>query len=687
MELIRPKLVCLLLKWSAVKTVIRDIMFIRIAKLLYIIAIIAWAGNGSVAYANSAPTILPVGDQYVTEGQTLRLHITATDIDHDKISLGVSGQPTGAIFVDSGNGAASLIWRPDYAGPMSSEGSPFALSFWAGDGTQATVLTANIYVINSNRRPLIDAPTVISAVAGNPISFNLSASDPDHDALNWSVTGKPAGSIFTAGEPAQFSWATVFADSGSYTAGFIASDIYGASDTVQVTFHIAPAVIYALTIDTVSGYSGDLVTEHIRLSNLVPIRGFDLLINYDQSALSLASLTKTGTRAAGFEYFNYYLNERGISGDVHVVGIADIANSIVTPPLAAGDGPIISATFYITRDLNFAGFAVPINFAFEDLAYRTDNTLTDTAGARIEQTAIEYIDGFVAIKKVTQSALGDINLNGLAFEIGDAIYLTNYFINPVNSPLNNEQRANSDVNQDGLPASIADLVYLINRIVNLSAGLKPRYDHEKVALLSGDKRNEFSVAFDSPEEIGAAVMTLELKGTENDNITVEAPPESRGMLCKWRREGSLLRILIYSDKGNRLPAGINEVVKVTGAEARIKDIQVSSADGTMMPIVFRDGSEEILPRGFSLYQNFPNPFNPTTDISFDLPVTARVELTVYDLLGRNVKVLADGVFPAGHHTLVWDGRDEKGNSAASGIYFYQIKAADFTARKKMILLK
>jgi hypothetical protein len=87
------------------------------------------------------------------------------------------------------------------------------------------------------------------------------------------------------------------------------------------------------------------------------------------------------------------------------------------------------------------------------------------------------------------------------------------------------------------------------------------------------------------------------------------------------------------------------------------------------------------PRVYTLMQNFPNPFNSTTTIRFDLPSATNVSLKVYDLLGREIASLAQGYLEAGYHQVPW-----KAN-VASGIYFYRLRTEEFVETKKMILLK
>lgn len=99
------------------------------------------------------------------------------------------------------------------------------------------------------------------------------------------------------------------------------------------------------------------------------------------------------------------------------------------------------------------------------------------------------------------------------------------------------------------------------------------------------------------------------------------------------------------------------------------------------------GVSDALPTSYSLEQNYPNPFNPTTEIPFGMPAAGHVELTVFNVLGQRVATLANGEFPAGTHTVTWDGRDSDGQTVSSGVYFYRISTDTFTDAKKMMLLK
>ncbi len=93
---------------------------------------------------------------------------------------------------------------------------------------------------------------------------------------------------------------------------------------------------------------------------------------------------------------------------------------------------------------------------------------------------------------------------------------------------------------------------------------------------------------------------------------------------------------------------------------------------------------EEVPLRFALEQNYPNPFNPTTVIRYDVPLSTRVTMKVYDMLGREVATLVDGELEAGHQSVEWNVPQ---SGIASGVYFYRMQAGTFTETKKLMLLK
>ncbi|KAB2837974.1 MAG: T9SS type A sorting domain-containing protein [Melioribacteraceae bacterium] len=116
-------------------------------------------------------------------------------------------------------------------------------------------------------------------------------------------------------------------------------------------------------------------------------------------------------------------------------------------------------------------------------------------------------------------------------------------------------------------------------------------------------------------------------------------------------------------------------------EIYFDDLQISKS-------VVSAEAEESIPNEFTLEQNFPNPFNPTTTISFKIPIQSVVTLEVLNILGQKVRSLIHKEnYAAGTWSVEWDGKSDYGEFMPSGVYLYKIRTADFTEVKKMILIK
>jgi hypothetical protein len=107
----------------------------------------------------------------------------------------------------------------------------------------------------------------------------------------------------------------------------------------------------------------------------------------------------------------------------------------------------------------------------------------------------------------------------------------------------------------------------------------------------------------------------------------------------------------------------------------------------MGSVVGIDSDFESVPLTYQLKQNFPNPFNPETRIYFQIPQTHNVTIAIYNMLGQKIRTLVKENFSAGHHVVNWDGQSDHGFQVPTGMYIYRIKAGDFVAAKKMVMIK
>jgi hypothetical protein len=95
----------------------------------------------------------------------------------------------------------------------------------------------------------------------------------------------------------------------------------------------------------------------------------------------------------------------------------------------------------------------------------------------------------------------------------------------------------------------------------------------------------------------------------------------------------------------------------------------------------------VFPGKFQLGQNYPNPFNPVTTLHYDLSENSDVKITIYDMLGREVKTLINKTQDAGSMSVIWNATNDYGKPVSAGIYLYQIQAGEYISTKKMVLLK
>jgi len=94
-----------------------------------------------------------------------------------------------------------------------------------------------------------------------------------------------------------------------------------------------------------------------------------------------------------------------------------------------------------------------------------------------------------------------------------------------------------------------------------------------------------------------------------------------------------------------------------------------------------------IPTEFALHENYPNPFNPTTSLRFDLPEVSDVTVSIFNMLGQKIKTFNMNDTPAGYHSIKWDATNDYGDPVGAGVYLYQLRANQFVKTKKMVLLK
>lgn len=635
-------------------------------------------GEIRVSTENQPPYFKPISDRYSMEGDSIYIQVKAIDFEGDNITLTNPIHPHSSDFIDNGDGTGLFSWRSDFIGPNSSDQSPFTFVFTATDGDKSSNLHVKVNVINVNRKPQILAPELIEAEAGDSLGISVSAADPDFEEITWSVLDLPPGAEFDYQNPGFINWKTQFSDSGDYTISLIASDLYGKADTAFIDLKLAPVTFFCLRIDTLTTFAGKIVGLDVMLKNKLKVKELDLLVNLDPAILTPLEVSRVGSRIADFDYFNYTINAAGNPGDLRITARA--GNGTL---LEVGEGVICRISIQVSSNLIFVGNRVPVVFMTRTFG---DNSVTDENNVIYFNEEVNLFNGFIRISSPGVSLLGDINLNGIAYEIGDAVYFSNHFINPIEYPLNEQQLINSDINQDGFAPSVADLVLLIKIV---SGGADPLWikalENESLADVELIRRVDgLYLQVETPVALGGAMF----KFTGNDVSLVGTENLTEMNLMSHARGDMSLSYLFISYEDKVISSGSANLLKLSDnpdLDVELVQIDLADADGRVVNV--HKSYDITLPGRFELYQNSPNPFNPSTEIRFDLSVPARVKLSVYNVLGQEVILLTDGPLPAGNHSVVWDGVDSSGQPVASGIYLYRIEAGNNIASRKMVLMK
>jgi len=577
-----------------------------------------------------------------------------------------------------------------------------------------------------------------------PSSFRLRAYGPDCDPLDLHVgdVSPPfAGTIDIGGNGRRrrlpfYEWQThvlqITPDSADFGETFHMT-VEGASNLEQyncdLTFTVEPMQPYRVRIDGLRNVAQgqyahlDVILEEAN----VPLRSFDFKVVYDASVIAAIRatpgdfLTECGWENLGYSFGPFEPRVPGEpSGQMRVRGSADGAYGTAPTCFLPENLPatLFTIDFFVTDDRTYECTAIPVRFYWHDCrdnlmrppvtnftflsndVYDLDGSLLpriDTLpfyfgapdeclsdSARLQtRRLIDFQNGYLDI--ICADSIddrGDININGVAYEVADVVLFTNYFVYGAAVFTTDfvRQAEASDVNGDGLALTVEDLQWMI-QVIDGNVGWSDPYDttspNEAIFRQAGDG----SVEVLTPDTLGAT--WFEFEGY------VEPIVAASGMEMGWAYDGTAkTRVLVYSLEGHGFTAG----PVITNAAAPLLEVQTCTYKGAKVEAIIDQAldagerSNENLPERFAVGQNYPNPFNSSTVIRFDLPRASDVSFTVYNILGKVVHQESHS-FPAGRHRLLWDGRSLSGGDVASGVYFYGIEAGDFSETKKMLLLK
>jgi len=210
---------------------------------------------------------------------------------------------------------------------------------------------------------------------------------------------------------------------------------------------------------------------------------------------------------------------------------------------------------------------------------------------------------------------------------------------------------------------------------------------------------------------GTANVLLRNEAQANGNHWLEL--RLRGTTCNAMAVGATVRVTAGGVTQRRevragngyLSQGSAELHFGLGANAAVDQVEIRWPDGEVQILAgaavdartvvvqgqstgVEDGDHGAAPAVFRLHRAYPNPFNPSTTLAFELPAPARVDLEIYDVSGRRVRtLLREDARTAGRHDLVWDGADDAGRTSPAGVYLVRLRAGEFRADQQVVLVK
>ncbi|SYZ74125.1 hypothetical protein TRIP_C60395 [Candidatus Zixiibacteriota bacterium] len=680
-------------------------------------------------------------------GQLMTYDVVALDWENDTVLYSIASGPG---TIDSLTGRWTYSPECSDFGKSLALDIAATDRFHSLTGSEVEHCLSNLIIGNSAPEISRGCDTEVIA-GDYPSHAYFAAGDPDSgDHLSWSITAVdpvPSGPYRIDSLGILTYQAQLPEDQGkiiNFTARV--TDCGGLFDECSVRFNVAEVVPFAFEI----GKLEKVLQGHHAIVPVIKVKGseelwaFHFRIAFDLVALSLSSATPgvifESPGPYEWEYFSYTYNPapRCLSCPPGAVSVVGYASSSLTPPpsrVEIPDGTILfSVDFNVTNDRIWECQTLPLRFFWDDCM---DNAIlmrrhSDTSGRFVESAIssrvfdqsreitnlydsfptfngapqfclddsvwgfstiryVDFIDGQIDIICAdTIDSRGDINLNGISNEIADLITFANWFLQGMSAfTINREgQIAATDINADGIVLTIEDYTYL-DRIID---GVIPPFPKQNSSssgslnLVLGDTSLTVYGKFDIP--IGAIFLNLHAPNLGSYQII----PGDGIDLMGYNLADDSLRILVDDSIGTEEQKLLEIVFSGTAPQ-----LSYSLAAGYLGEVINLDvvndyptgldeGSALSLPRAFALYQNYPNPFNPATDIRFALPIRTDWELGIYSIVGQKVRAFS-GSDGAGYKIVRWDGTDNSGRILPTGIYFYRLTAGDFTASKKMLLLK
>ena len=586
----------------------------------------------SIANVDRGPTVTAPATALGSEGTLLTFSVTAIDPDGDGIgSLTAAPLPSGAVFTPSGgNTSGTFDWTPSF-----TQSGTYNITFTATNALSAGASTS-VTIANADRAPSVTAPITASGAEGAPLTFSVTGSDPDGDAIgSLSAAPLPSGAVFTpngGNTSGTFNWTPSFTQAGSYDVVFTASNALSGKDTTTISVANVDRAPSVTAPPTASGSEGALLTFSVTATD----PDGDPIGSLTAAPLpSGAVFTPNGGNTSGtFQWTPGYSQEGN-----YIIGFT-ASNSF-----SANDSTVISVANVdqapaLTAPVSYVGTAGS-SHSFTVTASDPDgDSITswsfDASSLPPENEATFVVDPSNTFGTFTwHSSASDTGSHEVSFTASNALAGT---------------RITSIVLEPRLMITVSDHVAATEggEVVVTATATSP--DPSKVLTISANGVPP-SLTFSHVPSTSPASATV--SGTLSAADAAASPHT-----ITW--------IVSDGTGGSGNAVTVIHVSSVTAVEA----------EATGPPRVVR-------------LQNRPNPFQSVTWIDLEVAGTAPsrpLTVRIYDVHGRLVRTLLDGARWASAR-LRWDGTTDAGEAAAAGVYTYRLEAGSVRVNRRLVLLR
>ncbi|OQB43031.1 MAG: flagellar basal body rod modification protein [Candidatus Latescibacteria bacterium ADurb.Bin168] len=540
---------------------------------------------------------------------------------------------------------------------------------------------------------IIDDPLFVDAPNGD---YHLSAGSPCIDAGDTGSPYDPDNTIADMGAFPFFHAAvalpTLAQNTGNWVEGAITGTVTGRS--LDLAFTVDPSVVetvaFVSTVFEVFSFNpaGANNTVYIGLSNAAPLTINDDILARIKFKIRADAIPQPPLPLAWVGYPETAVDEAGvtlINGSLQVLNRAPEWMAIETQqadpkPTADPLTFVLQATDGDNHGLVFSMVEGPPSAQFQT-STQTFTWKPTYQDAGTAQVIFRVTDGYDAVdKEVTINVVdyyGDPTLDG-TISTQDASQVLKYSVHlEPNDVTTNGTFEVGDVSDNGFVTAYDAGMILYKAIVNWNFIFPARAQglNHRPAEVAAQRTIGFVQEGD-----GWDLMVSDPDGIMGCDLTVTLP---EGALAAFSGDG----VVEFSTDGNTALVGIARaefsnpvLLHVSGTTGAPGLNSVSLNEGAIPAMI-------IVPVQFSLAQNAPNPFNPSTTIMFGLPGAEHVRLAVYDVNGRLVRTLIDGQVAAGSHEVLWDGSDGNGRAVASGVYVYRLTAKQDVVTRRMTLVR